>query len=517
MKSGTEKAPIMGLDLSSPEFGISFQSQKLSQVRAAGLTTSQNVSTNTAGGERMPPPPPRPPMRVPSSEEDRPAVEAAIHASTSPQPLTNMHNMSTLPPQTKPTPLLAAPTNLHGLQSLIETMPHLFLPKLNSILTVVHHVLIIQQMREMVQVIQRLDIPNMAVMTTTVTKKIMKRMAKVLMQRLPLDSSSSAPAEKRDHRLTAAEAHAIKEVLKVLDGSCFFDHDDADQTSSGLEAVTALREAVFGTSHELRDPAGLLGAMHMGSSMDKVKAFHLGCLWLLKLSIRPSNCLRLMRLGQIIALPALEEEAFLYSLANLKLVLEGPGVEEWMQLDADDVVELLSNRHLKLPGALDAFQALSKWACYSLPDRQSLVVDMLSKCLQLHDMDLLLLQQLRQMQLVISCPEASALVSAAYTRRMVSSVNLSSFEVDQQRVVRQEAGGGGLMDSGPSFAMWQQGPSLPPLSISPDEEQLLKRPRMTQEDAAAAAVGAEIVNMVDQMLDQEMESHAAAQAGGPCN
>jgi hypothetical protein len=153
MKSTSEKTPITGLDLSSPEFGISSQSLRLSQAKAvAGLTTTQNAITATAVGERMPPPPPRPPKRTPCSDEDKAAAgaaEAAAPASTSAAPA---HHMQALPPQTQPPPSLAVPASLHCLRSLIETIPDHILPKLDSVLTVVHHVLIIQQMREMVQV-----------------------------------------------------------------------------------------------------------------------------------------------------------------------------------------------------------------------------------------------------------------------------------------------------------------------------------------------------------------------------
>lgn len=50
--------------------------------------------------------------------------------------------------------------------------------------------------------------------------------------------------------------------------------------------------------------------------------------------------------------------------------------------------------------AFDIFLALSKWACYSLPDRQDLVGGMMAECIRLDDMDVLQLQQLRQTQLV---------------------------------------------------------------------------------------------------------------------
>jgi hypothetical protein len=52
----------------------------------------------------------------------------------------------------------------------------------------------------------------------------------------------------------------------------------------------------------------------------QVQVFHDCCLWLLVSCLRPSNCLRLLRLGQTLSLVELEEEAFLYSLVNLRQV-----------------------------------------------------------------------------------------------------------------------------------------------------------------------------------------------------
>ncbi len=73
----------------------------------------------------------------------------------------------------------------------------------------------------------------------------------------------------------------------------------------------------------------------------------------------------------------------------------------------------------QLPGPLEAFSALSQWLFFSLPDRRELAAGLLRRCLRLEDLDLLMLQQLRQTELARGCPEAAAVVSAAYTRRMV--------------------------------------------------------------------------------------------------
>ena len=55
----------------------------------------------------------------------------------------------------------------------------------------------------------------------------------------------------------------------------------------------------------------------------QIRAFHLSCLLLLRRCLRPSNCLRFMRLGRAISLEELEEEAVLYSLVNIKQVQHG--------------------------------------------------------------------------------------------------------------------------------------------------------------------------------------------------
>ena len=90
---------------------------------------------------------------------------------------------------------------------------------------------------------------------------------------------------------------------------------------------------------------------------------------------------------------------------------------------------------------------------------------------------------------VSSCPEASSAVSSAYTRRMVSSVHQSR-RADDTGGRRspslllpewQRAGAGGRGSGSSSDVITPQG-----LGISPDEEQLLKKPRTTQVGGLAA-------------------------------
>lgn len=123
---------------------------------------------------------------------------------------------------------------------------------------------------------------------------------------------------------------------------------------------------------------------------------------------------------------------------------------------------------------------------------------------------------------VTGCPAAASLVSAAYTRRMVSSVHMSRTDINSGTAPSGvsdggAARGGGLGSDGspmgmnvrmgvaggvssltisPDGAAASGGPSGL-LTISPDEEQLLKKPRLGQEGIAAAVAGQDVVARVD--------------------
>jgi hypothetical protein len=97
----------------------------------------------------------------------------------------------------------------------------------------------------------------------------------------------------------------------------------------------------------------------------------------------------------------------------------------WLQLDFKEVFSLLSNSNLQLSSEFEAWEALCAWLLYSLPDRKEFLCSLLSSCVRLEDMDILQLQQLRQTQIVSSCPEAASHVSAVYSRLMLNSLCMS--------------------------------------------------------------------------------------------
>jgi hypothetical protein len=286
-------------------------------------------------------------------------------------------------------------------------------------------------------------------------------------------------------------------VLKVVEGFNCFEHE-AGVSAGGQAAVLTLRVAAFGG----RESFNGLDALGLGC-VEKFRAFHSCCMQLLVHCMRPSNCLRLMRLGQAISLPQLEDEAMLYALVNMSEVLDGPGMNEWTCLEADTVASLLSSSHVRLPGGeLGVWDALSAWVGFSPHERKPLVPRLLSNCLRLGDMDALQLQQLRQTPLCAGVPEAASAVSAAYTRKIVSSVQGSRPAPEHGRGTPGLPGG--------HLSMWVPGgravcSSPLPSTISP-EEQLLKRPRRNQDGIAAAVVGPEVVSRVDGQ---------AAAGGGP--
>ncbi|KAG1673854.1 hypothetical protein FOA52_012879 [Chlamydomonas sp. UWO 241] len=370
--------------------------------------------------------------------------------------------------------------------SLARTVPGIF--NLPNAMAVANHVLLIQQMREMVQAIMRVDIQDMADLVDDV----------VDVARARLDPHSREPVPNFEP-LGVAQVFAVKAVLKVVEGFNFFEHE-ADVSAGGQAAVITLRMSVFGGPETFNG----LDALGLGS-MENFHTFHSCCLQLLVHCLRPSNSLRLMRLGRAIALPQLEDEAMLFALVNMAEVLDGPGIDEWTCLEADTVASILSSSHVRLPGGeLGVWDALSAWVGFSPHERKPLVPRLLSYCLRLDEMDALQLQQLRQTPMCAGVPEAASAVSAAYTRKIVSSVHGS-------RPTPEHGSGGGRMGGMggthpgrttlPSLSMWLpggDGASSPvPSTISPEEMQLLKRPRRNQDGIAAAVVGPEVVSRVD--------------------
>lgn len=84
-------------------------------------------------------------------------------------------------------------------------------------MAVADRVLLIQQMREMVQAIMRTDIQDMADIVEAVVECARKRSSKV-----PVPSDP----------LHLAQVYAIKAVLKAIDGVNFFEHE-ADVSAGG--------------------------------------------------------------------------------------------------------------------------------------------------------------------------------------------------------------------------------------------------------------------------------------------
>jgi len=355
---------------------------------------------------------------------------------------------------------------------------------MSSTLNLVKHVLLIQQIRDLVQALMRMDIPGMAGLATAVGQQVKKKM----MQR-----ADAAAEEGRalDRPLDALQIQALRVVLKTIEGVVFYEHE-GEPTPAGCEAVAALRGCVFGQD----DAPGADGMGVMSTrSLEKLRAFHYACASLVRRCVRPGNCLRLLRLARAVDLSDLEEYVHLYCISNLAAALQSPnGGDDWARLEAEDVETLLSNSNVQF-SEMDVWSAVLTWVSYDAPVRQGWLPDLLDSCVRLDDMDTLALQQLGRVPLVSSCPEAAALVSSAYMRRMVCSVHQSRGEAAEhdgssggQRPVERSGGRpdmGGLRIETASLLS----PTGLVSDISPDEERLLKRAKVSAQSMGGGMSG----------------------------
>eukprot|EP00798_Chlamydomonas_sp_ICE-L_P018564 gene18564-25073_t len=271
----------------------------------------------------------------------------------------------------------------------------------------VQHVLVIQQIREFVKALVRLDHPELYSLADSVSTLARNKM------RARAEQREEEGSEERF--LSAGQVEALKVVLQALQDTCFYQHY-ASATASGTQAVTLLRASVFGS--EASEASEVL------ASVDKARAFHYACLTLLKRAMSVHNCFEMLQLSHSISSADLKEASKLCCMANFSAsILADP--MGWAMLSDEDVLALLSNPCLQASSEWEVWESIVLWAMKDTGHRAAFIPTLLQYGVRLGELEVLQLQQLGTNPLVKCNPKASDLVASAYTQRMLSSVHKS--------------------------------------------------------------------------------------------